>query len=284
MRDTPLFRLTRLLVLGFLLAFVLFPLFVAVTSALKPLSEVTNVSSFQWIPGRPTFGAFVSVWHDMSLGLGFKNSAIVMVATTAIATPVAIAAAFGISRYTFVGRRLFLVVMMSTQVFPGLLFLIPLYLLFLNFQTLTGIRLVGSYAGLIITYMSFALPLSIWILTGIITAFPRDLEEAGMVDGLTEIRSFVRIVLPNMTGAIAAVAMFAAITAWSELLFASVLTDGSTQTLPIILSDIVSAPGQAIKWNELLAAAIYASVPIIVAFYLVQKQFVAGLTAGALKG
>jgi multiple sugar transport system permease protein len=105
-----------------------------------------------------------------------------------------------------------------------------------------------------------------------------------MIDGLTEIRAFVRIVLPNITGAIAAVAMFACVTAWSEVLFASVLTTGSTQTLGILLSSIVAAPGQAIKWNELMAAAIYTSLPIVAAFYVVQRQFVAGLTAGAMKG
>jgi multiple sugar transport system permease protein len=174
--------------------------------------------------------------------------------------------------------------MMSTQVFPGLLSLIPLYLIYFKIQTVTGIHLVGSYEGLVITYLSFALPLSTWILVGIMRRIPRDLEEAGMIDGLSEIGAFFRILLPSMTGAVVAVAMFACITAWSELLFASILTNGSTQTLPIALSSVVAAPSGVIRWNELMAGAIYASLPIVIVFYMLQRQFVAGLSAGATKG
>lgn len=283
MRESPAFRLIRAVVLTVLACYVLVPVYIALTTGLKPLRDVMG-TKFQWLPSRVTLQAFVDVWPDMSLGLGFKNSLIVMACTVIIATPIALAAAFAISRYVFAGRRVFLLAMMSTQVFPGLLFLIPLYLIFLKVQSAIGITLVGSYTGLVITYLSFALPLSIWILTGVFSSFPRELEEAGIVDGLTEVGAFVRIVLPSSTAAITAVAMFACITAWSEVLFASVLTDGATQTLPIALSNIVAAPGAVIKWNELMAAAVYASVPIVAGFYLVQRQFVAGLTAGAVKG
>lgn len=282
MHDSVAFRTVRAVILAALGVFILFPVYIAVTSALKPLQDVTGV--FTWIPKHVTIQPFLQVWPDLDLGLGFKNSLIVMVATTIIATPVALAAAFAISRYTFFGRKTFMAATLSTQVFPGLLFLIPLYLLFLRIQNTIGIHLVGSYAGLVITYLSFSLPLSTWILVGIIRNFPRHLEEAGMIDGLTEIRAFTKVVLPNMRGAIAAVAMFAAVTAWSEVLFASVLTTNSTQTLGILLSQIVAAPGAVIRWNEIMAAAVYSSIPIVAAFYLVQRQFVAGLSAGAIKG
>jgi multiple sugar transport system permease protein len=283
MRDSLSFRVVRAVVLLALVCYVLFPVYTAVSSAFTPLGDLLG-ANFHWLPVRPTLTAFVNVWSDLSLGLGFKNSIIVMVCTTAIALPVALGAAFAIGRYTFIGRRTFLVTMMSTQVFPGLLFLIPLYLIFLKVQAAIGLVLVGSYTGLVITYLSFTLPLSIWILTGIITAFPRETEEAGIVDGLTELGAFVRIVLPSIRGAIVAVAMFACITAWSEVLFASVLATGPTETLPILLSTIVAAPGEVIRWNDLMAAAIYASLPVAIAFYLVQKQFVAGLAGGAVKG
>jgi multiple sugar transport system permease protein len=281
--ESSLFRLVRAVVLVALACFVLFPVYVGVSSAMTPLGDLLG-PTFHWVPVHATLRSFVTVWPDLSLGLGFKNSLIVMLCTTAIATPVAVGAAFAIGRFTFIGRRTLLLTMMSTQVFPGLLFLIPLYLIFLKIQALLGIALVGSYTGLVITYLSFTLPLSVWILTGVISRFPRDLEEAGIVDGLTEIGAFVRVVLPNIRGAIVAVAMFACITSWSEVLFASVLTNGSTQTLPILLSSIVAAPGEAIRWNDLMAAAIYASAPVALSFYLVQKQFVAGIAGGAVKG
>jgi multiple sugar transport system permease protein len=283
MRDTIGFRIARAIVLVGLVCYVVFPIYTALSSAITPLGDILS-TNFHWFPVQPTFRAFVTVWPDLSLGLGFKNSLIVMVCTTVVAVPVALCAAFAIGRFHFVGRRAFLVTMMSTQVFPGLLFLIPLYLIFLKVQALLHVVLVGSYAGLVITYLSFTLPLSIWILAGIITNFPREMEEAGIVDGLTELGAFVRIVLPSIRGAIVAVAMFACITAWSEVLFASVLATGPTETLPILLSTIVAAPGEVVRWNDLMAAAIYASLPVAVAFYLVQKQFVAGLAGGAVKG
>jgi multiple sugar transport system permease protein len=283
MRDSLRFRLVRAAVLLFLLAFVMLPLYVSVSSAFKPLAEVSG-GAFHWIPSRPTLQPLTHAWADLSLGPGFENSAVVTVVATVILVPLAVGAAFVLSRYVFVGRRVFLVAMISTQVFPGIFFLIPLYLIYIRIQRLFGIQLVGSWTGLIITYVAFSLPLSIWILTGYFSAIPRDLEEAAAIDGLTEIGAFIRVVIPSNIGAIASVGVFASITSWSELLFASVLTTGPSQTLPVVLSGVSSAPGTVVHWNELMAAAIFASVPTTAAFYLVRRYFVTGLMQGAVKG
>jgi multiple sugar transport system permease protein len=226
----------------------------------------------------------IHAWADLGLGQAFENSAVVTVVATLVIVPLAVGASFVLSRYVFVGRRMFLVAMISTQVFPGIFFLIPLYLIYIRIQALLGIPLVGSWTGLIITYVAFSLPLSIWILTGFFSQIPRDLEEAAAIDGLTEVGAFFRVVLPSSLGAIASVAVFASITSWSELLFASVLTTGPSQTLPVKLSSVTTAPGTVIHWNELMAAAIFASVPTAAGFYLVRRYFVTGLMRGAVKG
>jgi len=282
MRDSIRFRVLRAAVLLLLLAFVLLPIYISISSAFKPLADVSG-GAFHWFPRTPTFQPVTHAWADLDLGPAFKNSAVVTVAATVVLLPLAVGASFALSRYVFAGRRVFLVAMMSTQVFPGIFFLIPLYLIYIRVQTLLGIHLIGSWTGLVITYVSFSLPLSIWILTGFFSDFPRDLEEAAAIDGLTEIRAFFRVVLPSSIGAIVSVGIFASITSWSELLFASVLTTGPSETLPVRLSGVTAATGVVIHWNELMAAAIFASVPTTAAFYLVRRYFVAGLLRGAVK-
>jgi multiple sugar transport system permease protein len=122
------------------------------------------------------------------------------------------------------------------------------------------------------------------VLSGYFAAIPRDIEQAGMIDGLSEVSSFVRLVLPSNIGAIIAVATFAVVLSWSEVLFASVMTTSQTETLAIALSDVVAQPTDVIHWNLIMAASIYASVPIVVAFSFVQRRFVQGLSMGAIKG
>ena len=167
---------------------------------------------------------------------------------------------------------------------PGIFFLIPLFLMFVRLQSLIGVQIVGSRAGLIFVYLSFALPLCIWVLAGYFATIPKDIEEAGMIDGLSSVGAFIRLVLPSNLGAIVAVGVFAIVLSWSEVLFASVLTTDKTQTLSIALSSIVAQPLSPIHWNNIMAASIIASVPIVVAFALVQKRFVQGLSTGAVKG
>lgn len=170
MKDTVLFRISRAVVLGGLSLFVAFPLFLAFTTAITPFEDLST--AFRWLPERPSLGAFVDVWSDMPLARYFMNSFIVTAGTVAIAIPIALAAAYGVSRYRFPGRHVFLAAILSTQMFPGIFFLIPLFLIFVRVQTATGVQLVGSRGGLIFVYLSFALPLCIWVLAATSPPFP----------------------------------------------------------------------------------------------------------------
>jgi len=282
MKDKLGFRIIRAVVLGALSLFVIFPLYIAFVTAATPFEDFSN--TFRWVPEHPNLSAFVDVWSETPLAKYFLNSIIVTVATVAIAIPVAIAAAYGVSRYRFPGRKAFMAVILSTQMFPGIFFLIPLFLLAVKVQNVVGVQVVGSRWGLVLVYLSFALPLCIWVLAGYFNSIPKDVEEAGMIDGLSNVVAFARLVLPSNLGAVVAVAVFATVMSWSEVLFASVLTTNETQTLAIGLSAIVAQPTSPVHWNNIMAASILASLPIVIAFSLVQKRFVQGLSSGAVKG
>jgi multiple sugar transport system permease protein len=165
--------------------------------------------------------------------------------------------------------------------FPGVLFLLPLFLIFVNIAQLTGIQLVGTRGGLIITYLTFVLPFSIWMLAGYFDGIPQELDEAAKVDGSGPMGALFRVILPAARPGLVAVAIYSFMTSWGEVLFASVLTNGDTQTLAIGLQQYSTQTN--VFWNQIMAASLVVSIPVVVAFLLLQRSFVAGLTAGAVK-
>ncbi|MFC9088044.1 carbohydrate ABC transporter permease [Nocardiopsis dassonvillei] len=279
MHETRGFRWFRRIVLTFLTVFTVLPLYVLVVTSVKPLENVRGM--FTWLPDRVTLQPYVDMWTTIPLARYLTNSLIVTTTATALALVVAVLAAYPLSRLRFRGRRLFSMTVLSTQMFPGILFLLPLFLIFVRLEDLTGIEFTGSYTGLIITYLTFALPFSIWMLAGYFSAIPEGLEEAAMIDGTSRIGALVRVILPVARPGILAVGVFAFITAWGEVLFASVLTDTETRTLSIGLELYTSQTDTL--WNELLAASVTVSLPVVVAFMLVQRYLVSGLSAGAVK-
>jgi multiple sugar transport system permease protein len=257
----------------------LFPLYTIVITSLKPLSDVSG--AFTWIPSHVTFRPYVDIWHTIPLASYFLHSLIVSISATVCSVVIAIFAAYAISRYRFRGRTAFTLAVLATQMFPGILFLLPLFVIFVNLEKATGIQLYGNYLGLIITYLTFSLPFSIWMLVGYFNSIPRELEQAAMVDGATPLGALFRILIPVSLPGIVAVAIFAFITAWGEVLFASVLTTDATRTLAIGLRNYASQSN--VYWNQLMAAAIVVSAPVVIAFLALQRYIVGGLTAGGVK-
>jgi multiple sugar transport system permease protein len=257
----------------------IFPLYTIVISSIKPLGDVRG--TFHWIPTHITFRPYIDIWKTIPLGHYFLNSLIVSVSATVCSVVIAIFAAYAISRYRFRGRRAFTVTVLATQMFPGILFLLPLFVIFVNIEKSLGIALYGTYPGLIITYLTFSLPFSIWMLVGYFDSIPRELEEAAMVDGATPLGALFRVLIPVSLPGIAAVAIFAFITAWGEVLFASVLTTDATTTLAIGMRNYASQSN--VYWNQLMAASIVVSLPVVIAFLAMQRYIVGGLTAGGVK-
>jgi len=280
MRESVSFRVFRWIVLIPLSIFVLVPLYAMVTSALKPLRDVQ--SAFQWWPEHLTLEPFVQMWSTVPLGKYFMNSIVVAVSATAFSVVIATIAAYAISRYQFRGRGLFSGVVLSTQMFPGVLFLLPLFVIFVNIDKSLGFTLLyQTRLGLIVTYLTFTLPFSVWMLASYMDGIPRELDEAARVDGSSAMGALVRVILPAARPGIIAVSVYAFMNAWGEILFASQMTNNQTRTLSIGLQ--AYATEQIVLWNQVMAAAFVVSVPVVVGFLLLQRHLVAGLTAGAVK-
>lgn len=180
MREPTWFRVLRVAGLSALVLFTVLPLYVMVTSAVKPLDDVQD--TFQWLPSEITFQPFVDMWSTVSLADYFVNSAVVALSAACASVLIAVFAAYAISRYRFRGRDLFRITVLSTQMFPGILFLLPLYLIYATIGQVTGVMLQGSHVGLVITYLTFSLPFSIWMLVGYFDSIPADLDEAALID------------------------------------------------------------------------------------------------------
>jgi multiple sugar transport system permease protein len=279
MHEPTWLRVTRVVILSVLALFTLTPIYVMVSSSVKPLVDVQG--DFHWLPSRFTTRPFVDIWHTVPLGHYFLNSVIVSACAMGFSVLVAILAAYAVSRYRFAGRRIFSITVLSTQMFPGILFLLPLFLIYVNIGNATGVQLYATRLGLVITYLTFSLPFSIWMLVGYFDSIPRELEQAALVDGATPLGALFRILIPVSLPGIVAVAIFAFITAWGEVLFASILTTDATRTLAIGLRNYSSQAN--VYWNQLMAAAIVISAPVIIAFLALQRYIVRGLTAGGVK-
>ncbi|WP_454930736.1 carbohydrate ABC transporter permease [Actinomyces israelii] len=194
---------------------------------------------------------------------------------------IAVFASYAVSRYRFHGRTLFTTTILSTQMFPGVLFLLPLFIIFVNINTAFGIQLVGTRGGLILTYLTFSLPFSIWMLSGYFNGIPRELDDAAKVDGCSPLGALIRVILPAARPGLVAVAIYSFMTAWGEVLFASVMTTDANRTLAVGLR--LYSTQTAVYWNQIMAASLAVSVPVVIAFLILQKSFVAGLTAGSVK-
>jgi multiple sugar transport system permease protein len=237
--------------------------------------------AFRWIPSHLTLSPFVDMWQTIPLLTYLENSLIVCTIASVSSVIVALLAAYAVSRYRFPGRQVFTVTILSTQMFPGILFLLPLFVIFVNLGQSTGINLYGTRTGLIITYMTFTLPFAIWMLAAYLDTIPRELDEAAKVDGAGPMGAFIRVIIPTAIPGIVAVFIYAFMTAWSEMLFASVLTNDSTRTLAVGLQGY--ATQNQVYWNQIMAASLTVSVPIVVGFLLLQRYLVAGMTAGSVK-
>jgi multiple sugar transport system permease protein len=279
MRESSAVRWARRVVLTLLTVFTVLPLYVMVVSSIKPLQDVQG--AFTWIPTHVTFRPFIDMWQTVPLGRYFVNSLVVALCATVCSVTIAIFTGYAVSRYRFAGRGTFMTVVLSTQMFPGILFLLPLFLIFVNIGNATGIALYGSRAGLIITYLTFSLPFYIWMLAGYMESIPRGLDEAAMVDGCGPLGALFRVVIPAAVPGIVAVAVYAFMTAWSEVLFASVMTNDTTRTLAVGLRGYSTQ--YDVYWNQVMAASLVVSVPVVAGFLLLQRYLVTGLTAGAVK-
>lgn len=267
-------RWLRRLVLTFFAVLVGLPLYVVVVTSLKPLADVEG--PFRWLPSRVTLAAYADMWSTVPLARYLANSAMVAGATTILALLVAVPAGYAVARGRFAGRRPFVLLLLATQAAPSLFFLVPLFLLYAEVGEATGLALVGSRAGLVLTHLTFAVPFSTWLLATHVESLPRELEDAARVDGAGPLRMLVHVVVPGAAPAIAVVGVLTFALSWGEVLFASVLTRGTGVTLPVGLH--AYATQSSVLWNQLTAAALATSLPVLATVLAVRRFLARPLT------
>jgi ABC-type glycerol-3-phosphate transport system permease component len=254
---------------------VLVPFFWMFSVAIKPNNEPFAIPVRLW-PLNPTIENFQKVLYPEFIRYGI-NSVVVSITTMIVAITCGLMAAYSFSRLRFPGFRFVLVAIVAAQMFPVTTMIIPIY------QVVRGLGLIDTYAALVLAYLTLTLPVSIWMLRSFISNIPQELEEAAMVDGCTRFQAFRRIIVPLSLPGIVATAVWIAIVTWQEFIFALAFTTSKEmRTIPVGILDFMGQFG--IKYGELMAGSIIVSIPIIVLFFWLQKYFIAGLTAGAVKG
>jgi len=222
---------------------------------------------------RPTFENYASVFADNAFARDMLNSTIVAGGATLLGLVLGIPAAYAMARWR---RTAFGVLLLVARMAPGIAFLIPLFMLFLE------LHLVGSYVSLIASHLIFTLPLTVWMMVGFIEAVPVELEQAALIDGCSILGVLIRIVVPLTAQGIAATAILAFIASWNNFLFALVLANDATKTLPVAVLGFIGY--NSIQWGALMAAAAVITLPVLALALCVQRYIVRGLVSGAVTG
>jgi N,N'-diacetylchitobiose transport system permease protein len=263
--------------IGLVVFFVMvFPVYWMVATAFKPGRDILRLDP-KWVPSPATLSNFDDAIHRPYFWDNVKNSVIVVGVVVVLSLAIGFLAALAIARFRFYGRRAFIIVIIGVQMIPVTALIIPLYVL------LARADMVDRLTGLIITYLTFVLPFTVWTLRGFVIGIPRDLEEAAMVDGCTRFGAFLRILVPLIAPGLVATSIFAFVQAWNEFIFAYVLMSSQeNQTLQVWLASFTTRRGT--DWGPLMAGATLTSLPVVVFFALVQRKVAFGLTAGAVRG
>jgi arabinogalactan oligomer/maltooligosaccharide transport system permease protein len=210
-------------------------------------------------------------------GRQLLNSVVVSAAATLVGVVLAVSAAYAFSRFRFPGRQGSLMAFLVTQMFPGTMMMIPLYIL------LDTLGLLDQLSGLVLVYATTSLPFCVWMLKGYFDTIPKDLEEAALIDGASRFQIFWKVIVPLAKPAIAVTALFSFMTAWNEFVLAKTLMGREElYTLPVVLKGYVGK--EDVAWGRFAAGAILVSLPVVSLFFALQKQLVSGLTSGAVKG
>jgi multiple sugar transport system permease protein len=231
---------------------------------------------------HPTFDAFTGMWQGVDFERYFINSMIICAAAALLATAFASTAGYALARFRFRGARPFGLAVIGTQLIPGSMFLLPLFMGFIWLKQNVGLALYDTHVGMILVYTAFFTPVAIWFMRSFFLAIPRELEDAAMVDGCTHFGAFWRVVLPNAAPGLVATFVYAFLFAWDELLFVASLTQSTAETIPIGIRNFISNYQE--RTAQLMAAGVVSTLPVLIAFFATQRWLVRGLTAGAVKG
>lgn len=269
-------KIMGLLGMAVFLIVVIFPFYWQVVTSFKDPRDISLMPTELW-PSRFSLEFFESVFVNHNFAMYLKNSIVVAVGAMAITILLAFPAAYAFSRINFKFKKFVKNFILLSNMFPIIAIVTPMFIIFKN------LKLINTYAGLIVPSVIITLPMAIWTLIALIEKLPYELEEAAQVDGCNLFQSIVRIILPLTAPGLFTTAIIAFITAWNEFMFALILvTRDEMRTVPVAISMF---PGQfTVPWGDMAAASIVATVPIVIVVLICQKKIVAGLTSGAVKG
>ncbi|MFZ3109144.1 MAG: carbohydrate ABC transporter permease [Rectinemataceae bacterium] len=263
------------ILLAGMLAFLLFPFYWTFVTSVKPEKELYSEVVTYW-PKDFSLDSYRRLFSDYNFLKPMANSLLVAALTTAISLTVSLLAAYAFSRYRFKGRKILMTMFLTNNMFPTVLLLIPLY------SIMRKIGILYTPASLVLSYTTFTIPFSIWLLNGYLDDLPLALEEAAMVDGANRAQAFLKIILPILTPCIVATGAYVFMTAWNEYTFAVMFTNEANRTIPVALKNLIGQLG--VEWGMLTAGGIITIIPVCIMFFFAQKRLIAGLTAGAVKG
>jgi trehalose/maltose transport system permease protein len=282
LRRTPLGRfVTKLpfwLLIAAIFVYAIFPFYWAIRSAFTPESELFR-TPVDYFPRHPTLTNFRDALNTSVFQHALLNSTIVAGSVTLISLAIGSLAAYALGRFRFRGRSAVLYLMLSMTIFPQIAILGALYTM------ITRFHLYDHLAALILSYMIFTLPFTVWVLTSFMRGLPGDLEEAAYVDGATPLQVFYKVLLPLIAPALVTTGLLAFIAAWNEYLYAlSFIQTPNKYTVTLAITTFQGKSGFQQPWGEIMAATVIVTIPLIVVTLVLQRRILAGLTAGAVKG
>ncbi len=273
-------RLIFYVLVAIILLYTLVPFYWAVRSAFMPVDQLT-ATPVRYFPTSPTLGNFRDVLANIQFQRALINSAIVSVSVTLLALIVGAFAAYALGRFKFKGRTPVLYLILSMTMFPQIAILGSL------FQMVNQLGLYNRLGSLVLTYLVFTLPFTVWVLTSFFRQLPASLEEAAYVDGATPFQTFYKVLLPLAGPGLVTTGLLAFIGAWNEFLFAVSFTQTPEhRTVPPAIANFAGTTGSGfeVPWGSIMAATVIVTVPIVILVLIFQRRILSGLTAGAVKG
>lgn len=253
------------------------PVYWMANTAFKPREDVLTATPHFW-PHHPTITNFTRAVSQAYFLDNLRNSVVVVAATVVVSVLLGLFAAAALSRFRFRGRRTIMVVILAVQMLPGTALLVPMFVIF------NRMDLLGSYTALVLAYVATVLPFSIWVMRGFFVVIPVELEEAAQLDGASTWQILSRVLFPLVLPGVISTGIFAFIAAWNDYLYAyTFMKDQSRYTLPVWLASFTN-PTTGTDFGGQMAASVLFSLPVVAFFLLIQRNLVAGMSAGAVKG
>lgn len=257
-------------------AIAVYPILQVVTISLRPADRLLS-TSLELIPNNATWKNYIELFRDRPFATWLGNSTLVSLVVTLTGVLLASMTGYAFSRFNFIGKKYGLLSLLTTQMFPATMLLLPLYIMLIK------LGLINTYLGVIIIYTATALPFTIWTMKGYYDTIPYSLEEAARIDGCNQFQAFYKIILPLAAPALVITALFSFMTAWSEYLVAAqILQDSDLWTLPLGLKSFES--NMSTEWGLYGASSIIVTIPVVILFLALSKYLVSGLTLGSVKG